>query len=65
MKYHIETMVCGGCVRSVTKIAQNLDPTAKVEADVVERTVEISSDQTDEITKALALAGFEATQIAA
>ncbi|ESQ88037.1 hypothetical protein ABAC460_17750 [Asticcacaulis sp. AC460] len=65
MKYHIETMVCGGCVRSVTKIAQNLDPTAKVEADVVERTVEISSDQMDEITKALALAGFEATQIAA
>ncbi|OYW83154.1 MAG: heavy metal transport/detoxification protein [Asticcacaulis sp. 32-58-5] len=65
MKYHIETMVCGGCVRSVTKIAQNVDPMAMVEADAIERTVEISSEQIDEITKALALAGFEATQIAA
>lgn len=65
MKYHIETMVCGGCVRSVTKIAQNVDPLAMVEADAIESTVEISSDQTGEITKALALAGFKATQTAA
>ena len=63
MKYHIDTMVCGGCVRSVTKIAQSVDSTAILDADVGDRTVDISSQRLDEITNALADAGFKATLV--
>lgn len=65
MKYRIESMVCGGCVRSVTKIVQAIDPSATVEADAVARTADILSQKLDDITKALALAGFEAAEVPA
>ena len=28
MQFHIENMTCGGCVRSVTKAIQSVDPQA-------------------------------------
>ena len=33
MQFHIENMTCGGCVRSVTKAIQSVDPSAEVTAD--------------------------------
>lgn len=33
MQFHIENMTCGGCVRSVTKAIQSVDPAAEISAD--------------------------------
>lgn len=43
MQFHIENMTCGGCVRSVTRAIQAVDPTADVKADPVSHKVEVSS----------------------
>ena len=43
MQFHIENMTCGGCVRSVTKAIQSVDPAAEVSADPGSRMVEVTS----------------------
>lgn len=43
MQFHIENMTCGGCVRSVTRAIQAVDPTADVQADPVSHKVEVIS----------------------
>lgn len=43
MQFHIENMTCGGCVRSVTKAIQSVDPDAKVNADTDSRMVDVST----------------------
>ena len=43
MQFHIENMTCGGCVRSVTKAIQSVDPTAKVSADPATHKVEVTT----------------------
>ena len=43
MQFHIENMTCGGCVRSVTKAIQSVDPAAEVSADPGTRKVEVTS----------------------
>lgn len=59
MKFHIENMTCGGCVRSVTKAIQSVDPDAKIKASPPERSVEIESSATHEqLESALREAGF-------
>lgn len=59
MRLHIDDMTCGGCVRSVTKAIQTLDPTARVDADLTTRHVEVeSSASRDQILAALQTAGF-------
>ena len=65
MQLHIQNMTCGGCVRSVTKAIQSLDPAARVEADPAAHTVVISSERSQsEIEAALAQAGYPAVQAA-
>ncbi len=46
MRFHIENMTCGGCVRSVTSAIRSVDPGARVEADPSSRSVTIHSDTT-------------------
>lgn len=41
MQFHIETMTCGGCVRSVTKAIQSVDPVAEVKADPATHKVDV------------------------
>ena len=41
MQFHIENMSCGGCVRSVTKAIQSVDPIAEVSADLSTRTIDV------------------------
>lgn len=41
MQFHIENMTCGGCVRSVTKAIQSVDPTAQVSADPATHKVDV------------------------
>ena len=65
MQFHIENMTCGGCARSVTRAIQSLDATARVEADLVTRKVEVTSSRTrSEIEAVLAEAGYPALQAA-
>lgn len=59
MQFHIETMTCGGCVRSVTKVIQSVDPAAKVAADPATRNVDVTSTAPREkLAAVLADAGF-------
>lgn len=43
MQFHIETMTCDGCVRSVTKAIQSVDPAAQVTADTDTHTVQVTT----------------------
>jgi copper chaperone len=43
MQFHIETMTCGGCVRSVTRAIQSVDPAARVTADPGTHKVDVTS----------------------
>ena len=39
----VADMTCGGCVASITRVVQGLDPDAKVEANVETKRVKINS----------------------
>ncbi|HEY4529221.1 MAG TPA: heavy-metal-associated domain-containing protein [Luteimonas sp.] len=59
MRFHIDDMTCGGCVRGVTRAIQSVDPTARVEADPPGRTVDVASSATrEQLEAALTEAGF-------
>lgn len=59
MKFYIEKMTCGGCVRTVTKAIQSVDPEAKISAHLPTRSVEITSSVNQEqLATALEAAGF-------
>lgn len=59
MQFHIETMTCGGCVRSVTRAIRSVDPAAEVKADPSTHKVEVTSVAPRErLVAALADAGY-------
>ena len=59
MQFHIETMICGGCARGVTKAIQSVDATAEVKADPATRTVDvITIVPRERLAAALTDAGF-------
>ena len=59
MQFHIENMTCGGCARSVTKVIQAVDPTAKVSADPASHKVEVKSAASrDRLVAALTEVGY-------
>jgi copper chaperone len=58
----VEGMTCQGCVNSVTKAIQRLDPGAKVDVDLDHGRVHVvTTAQALEVTQALNTAGYEAT----
>ena len=62
MQFHVESMTCGGCARSVTKAIESVDAQAKIETDPPTRTVKVETSATQEdILKVLDLAGYPAT----
>lgn len=62
MQFHVESMTCGGCARSVTKAIELVDAQAKIETDPPTRTVKVETSATqDDILKVLDLAGYPAT----
>ena len=64
MRFRIETMECGGCVRGVTRAIQTVDPEARVTADPESRMVEIGSDRAAaDFAEALEAAGFPAVPV--
>ncbi|NBJ12505.1 heavy-metal-associated domain-containing protein [Microvirga arsenatis] len=57
----VEGMTCQGCVNSVTKAIQRLDPSAKVEVDLEHGRVHVvTRAQALEVAQALDAAGYEA-----
>ncbi len=59
MQFHIETMTCGGCVRSVTKVIRSVDPEAEVTADPATHLVEVTTKAPREsLAAVLTEAGF-------
>ena len=59
MRFVVEDMVCGGCVKSVTKAIQTQDPQARVAADPATHRVEVESTlPAARIEQALTEAGF-------
>ena len=43
MKFQIDNMTCGGCARSVTKAIHSVDPHAKVDIDLPQKSVIVVS----------------------
>jgi copper chaperone len=43
MQFHIQNMNCDGCVRSVTKAIQSVDPSAEVRADPASHKLDVTS----------------------
>lgn len=61
MQFHIENMTCGGCVRSVTRAIQSVDPAAKVSADPAMHKVDVETTAPRaKIESVLTDAGFAA-----
>ena len=61
MQFHVENMTCGGCVRSVTKAIQSVDPAAEVLADPASRKVEVKTTASrDAVASAMKIAGYDA-----
>ncbi len=59
MEFHVEGMTCGGCVRSVTKAIELIDPQASVQADPASRRVQVQTSASEaQIVAALTDAGF-------
>lgn len=59
MRFHIESMTCGGCARGVTAAIRSVDPSASVEADPPTRLVEVRTDRPRaDLAAALEAAGF-------
>ena len=59
MQFHIDNMVCGGCVKGVTRAIQAVDSHAQVLADPETKLVEVTtSAPREQITAALREADF-------
>jgi copper chaperone len=60
-RFSVPTMTCGGCLRSVTRAVQNLDPGAQVEGDLQARRIAVTTQQPQAaLLSALAEAGYPA-----
>ena len=60
MKFHIENMTCGGCVRGVTRAIHSVDPQAEINADPPSRSLDVQTSASQEqIAAALNEAGFQ------
>ena len=62
MQFQIENMTCGGCVCSVTKAIQSVDPSAEVSADLATHMVDvITSAPRAQLEAVLADVGYATT----
>jgi copper chaperone len=58
-RFAIPDMTCDGCVRSVTRAVQGVDPAAQVSADLASHVVHIQSPaEPGSLQAAIAEAGF-------
>ena len=66
MQFHVPSMTCGHCVRTLTRAVQALDPAAQLQADLAAQTVTITTTAARErVLAAFAAQDYPATPIAA
>ena len=64
MKFRIEGMTCGHCVSTLSRAIQAIDPAAKVNAQLGERMLAVSSGvAVDDVQRAIEAAGYSATVV--
>lgn len=63
MRFDVQGMHCGHCVRAITRAVQALDPTARVDVDLTAGTVDVESGAAtpSQILEAIAAEGYAAT----
>lgn len=66
MRFDVQGMHCGHCVRAITRAVQALDPAARVEIDLTGGTVEVDSAALDaeRVAAAIVAEGYTATTAA-
>lgn len=64
MQFHVPSMTCGHCVRTITCAIQTLDPQARVDVDLDAQRVAVSTTLTsDQVVAALAAQDYAAAPI--
>ncbi|MBW8850274.1 MAG: heavy-metal-associated domain-containing protein [Xanthomonadales bacterium] len=59
MKFTVEGMTCGHCVRAITRAVQALDPAARVAVDLETKSVVVEADlPATRIAAAIAAEGY-------
>jgi copper chaperone len=63
LRFHLPTMACGGCAKSVTRALSHSDPKARIEIDLTKCLVLVDTRLPTETVRAvLEQAGFPAVQ---
>ncbi|WP_445504049.1 heavy-metal-associated domain-containing protein [Microvirga sp. G4-2] len=63
-RFHIPGMTCGGCLGAVTKAIQKLDPQARIEGKLENRTITVATDKAEApLLNALEKAGYPAQAV--
>lgn len=64
MKFRIEGMTCGHCVSTLSRAIQSVDPAAKVNAQLAEKLLSVSSTAAiDQLQRAIEAAGYSAQRV--
>ena len=59
MQFQVEGMSCGHCVGAITRAVQQVDPDARVSADIAAQAVSVESDaDLQEVWQAIESAGY-------
>ncbi|PNH89746.1 heavy-metal-associated domain-containing protein [Vibrio diazotrophicus] len=66
IKFNVSEMTCGHCVSVISKAILSLQDDAKLDADLTNHTLSVTSELTaDEIVEVLNEAGYAATELKA
>ena len=66
IELEVKNVTCGNCASTVTRAIHAMDPEAEVHVDVPAKRVRVNGKRSsDEIARALAAAGYPATQATA
>jgi copper chaperone len=64
MQFHVPSMTCGHCVRTITRAIQTLDPQARVDVDLDAQRVAVTATLTsDQVVAVLAAQDYAAMPI--
>ena len=62
IKFNVQKMSCGHCVKSITEALEAIDPAVEVEADLEAGTVDVDTDvEMEDARNAIEGAGFPAS----
>lgn len=59
MRFTVDGMTCGHCVRAITRAVQALDPAAQVAVDLAARSVDVQTGlPAEQVAAAIVAAGY-------